>query len=173
MINLNKKIKNMTSKSNKNEKTSSNKKSEAKTTFKLAVVFCLLFGALIGYISLKFVCKNDQFEINGSKNITLSVGDTYIDEGANVVAFGKNANDKINIEVFENNTSIGGLDKIDTSRETTYQIVFTVSSLRYKNIKLIRTLQIINELAQDDDAMLTEWGEKWNKKAYFIILYHL
>ena len=166
------KIKKITSKTSKKNNTSSNKKSEAKATFKLAIVFCLLFGALIGYVSLKFICKNDCFEMVGTKNITLSIGDTYVDAGVKVVAFGKEANDKIIVEVFENNTNIGGIDQIDTSKETTYQIVYTVSSFRYKDIRLIRTLQIINELAQDDDAVVEEWGKKWNKKMYFITLYH-
>lgn len=153
---INSKIKNLTSRKEVNEKKSSHTKKEKQATFKLAIIFCLLFGALIGYIGVKFVCKNDYFEINGTKNITLSVGDSYTDAGASVVAFGKNIDDKIVIEVYNNNENIGGLENIDTSIETTYQIVYTVSSLRYKNIKLIRTLQIINELAQDDDAIVNE-----------------
>lgn len=112
---------------------------------KICIFLFFLIGLAVSYFAMTTMCKNDYFIINGTKNITVTLNDSYIDAGASAVAFGKDAKDKIQIEVYENNTLVGSLDKIDTSKEATYQIVYTVSSIRFKDIKLIRVLNVIPE----------------------------
>lgn len=121
---------------------------------KLAMVLFFIIGVAASYLVCGFLCKNDCFEINGKKSTVITVGETYIDSGAKVVVFGKDATEKLEITVYENNTLIGGLDKIDTSKATTYQIVYKVSSMRYKDVQLIRTLTILEEeeVAPEEDA---------------------
>lgn len=121
---------------------------------KLAMVLFFIIGVAVSYIVCGFVCKNDCFEINGKKSTVITVGEQYIDNGANVIVFGMDATQKLNISVYKDNKLIGGLEDIDTSIAATYQIVYKVDSIRFKDVQLIRTLTIIEqeEVAPEEDA---------------------
>lgn len=121
---------------------------------KLAMVLFFIIGVVASYLVCGFLCKNDCFEINGKKSTVITVGDEYVDSGAKVIVFGNDATQKLEIYVYENNTLIGRLEDIDTSKATTYQIMYKVSSLRFKDVQLIRTLTIIEQedVAPEEDA---------------------
>ena len=78
---------------NKASKKTSNKiKKQAKkinplTAF-IAIVL-LLIGAVGGYFGIKELTKNDCFELKGKDTITLTLNETYFDEGVKVIAFNK------------------------------------------------------------------------------------
>ena len=89
---------------------------------------------------------------NGKKSYSLTVNQEYIDEGVTVIGFGFDLSNKVNIAVYDQNKKqLSGLDAIDTTQEGTYQIVYTVSSLRYKDIQLIRTVTIVSDEVVDPD----------------------
>ena len=131
------------------------KKSAEKTvkrlpkTAKIAMVLFFLIGVVASYFGGGLICKNDCFEINGKKSVVIEAGQTYVDEGAKVIAFGQDANSKISVEVYKDNTKLESLEQIDTSTPATYQIVYKVNSLRFKNVQLIRTLTI-TEVSLDE-----------------------
>lgn len=109
---------------------------------KLAMVFFFLIGVVSSYFGGSFICKNDCFEINGKKSVVIEANQTYVDEGVKVITFGQDANSKVTVEVYKDSTKLDSLDQIDTSTPATYQIVYKVNSIRFKNVQLIRTLTI-------------------------------
>lgn len=127
--------------------SSSTNKKNPKTRLSNAVKFSLFcffaVGILISFFTCKFICRNDCFEINGKKSISISVGDTYEDEGVTAIGFGKDLSEKINIEIYKDSTKLDQNVDIDTSQEAVYQIIYTVSSFRFKDVKLIRVVSII------------------------------
>ena len=112
---------------------------------KLAMFLFFIIGVAASYLVCGFLCKNDCFEINGKKSTVIAVGEEYVDSGAKVIVFGQDAAQKLEIFVYENDTLVGGLEDIDTSKATTYQIMYKVSSIRFKDVQLIRTLTILEE----------------------------
>ena len=129
------------------------KKLSAKT--KIAMFLFFVIGVAASYFGGSIICKNDCFEVNGKKSVVIEAGQSYIDEGVKVIAFGQDANSKVSIEVYKDNTKLDGLEQIDTTTPATYQIVYKVSSIRFKNIQLIRTLTITEvsaEVPPEQDA---------------------
>lgn len=71
-----------------------------KKTHGLTIFLVLLFfvaATLGGFFAYRYVTKNDTFELVGEKDITLSVGDTFVDEGYKVSAFGKDISNKVEV----------------------------------------------------------------------------
>ena len=109
----------------------------------VCIVLCFLFGVLIAFSSLFLVCRNDKFVINGQKNISIIVGTEYKDEGVTIKSFGKDISNQASIKVYKDGKFLEkGLDDIDTTQEGDYQIVYSLSNLRFRNVELIRTLSI-------------------------------
>lgn len=118
--------------------------------FKLFVLLFFILGIVTSFLVCHLLCKNDCFEINGKKSYSISVGETYVDDGVKVVGFGQDLTSKVKIEVYDSNqTLLSGLDSIDTNQEAVYQIVYSVDSFRFKDVKLIRTVTIVPTNAED------------------------
>ena len=102
-----------------------------------AVLFCififLVLGALAGFFTTSYITKDDTFEIIGEKNITLNIDQEYQEQGAKVISFGKEMNEKVIIE-----------SNLDTSKEGEYTIVYKVNSIKYKNIQRVRYVTVVN-----------------------------
>lgn len=123
----------MAKKSNTRKQVEKAVKKTNRTTIVLAVVF-LIIGAIVGCIGYCYLTKNDKFELNGNKTITLDLGSDYIEQGATVISFGKDVSDKI---------VISG-DELDTLTEGEYQLVYRIDDFRYKNYQLVRTIIVVN-----------------------------
>ena len=116
---------------------------------KIIIAFFFILGTAASFFVLQFVCKNDCFEINGKKAFSISVNETYVDEGVKIIAFGKNISDQVKITIYKGNEVIENFDQIDTSEEGVYQIMYTIDSFRFKDVKLIRTLTIVSDETED------------------------
>ena len=131
-----------------NEKQSKrNKKNVNKTLKKLSfgaimiAVFVLVIGAVGGYFGVKFLTKNDCFTLNGKDEITLQIGkDAYTDEGAKVIAFGKNDESKVKVET----NLIKNEDGTYTAQEEgTYYMIYTVDNFKYGTLFKIQKIRLI------------------------------
>lgn len=102
-----------------------------KTTILLFAMF-LIIGIAIGAISFHFITKNDVFAIVGETEITLNVGDSYHEEGAIAVAFGKDISSTIIID-----------GEVDTTSAGEYVIKYTVNNFRFKGYTLYKLVKVV------------------------------
>ena len=119
-----------------NSKNSANK-------FNLVIfvlVLALVLGGVVGYFVGFSLIKNDKFEINGEKTIEIYIGQTYEDEGATAISFGKDVSSKIKAE-----------SNINTSEEGQYYIKYTVDNIRYRGVERYRII-IVQPLEEDATA---------------------
>lgn len=116
-------------------------KVKKKHPFAFIVVIALFaVGIFGGYFTVKTLTKNDTFELIGEKYITLTLGQSYQDEGAKAVFFGKDISGEI---VAENN--------IDYSSVGQYYIKYEYSNFLYKDITIYRYVTIISEEVADGE----------------------
>ena len=113
------------------------------------IVFIIMLVSSLSVTLL--VQKNDKFEINGPKVVSLFKGESYvepkIDDAITCISFGRNVTSKafINEEetTFNKDTSINEVG--------TYYIVYEVDDFKYSSIKRIRTIVIYeNEVNEDE-----------------------
>ena len=116
-------------------------KVKKKHPFAFIVVIALFaVGIFGGYFLVKTLTENDTFELIGEKYITLTLGQSYQDEGAKAVFFGKDISGEI---VTENN--------IDYSSVGQYYIKYEYSNFLYKDITIYRYVTIISEEVADGE----------------------
>lgn len=112
----------------------------------IAVVLALLVGLAGGAVFCAVLSKNDGFELVGEKEITLSVGQTFTDEGCRVVAMGKDVSDSVTVQIMFHamDGSRAETDAVDTSRAGTYFLIYRAESKKYgKDYKRVRTVNVV------------------------------
>ncbi|MBE7082239.1 MAG: DUF5011 domain-containing protein [Clostridiales bacterium] len=125
-----------------NKKSSKTQKNIEKYVKKMSplkifiLLTCLIVGIGAGIGTAYFLTRNDKFELVGNAEIVLKVSDTYNEQGAVCVAFGKDVTDDIVI-VGEPEANADGLV------EGVYVVKYTIDNFRYKGYTLYR--QIIVE----------------------------
>lgn len=111
---------------------------------RLIVILFFLLGIGIGYFGINFVQRNDQFRLVNGDVITVNVGEEIdfsdISKYVVCISYGRNVIDSVSIDGI-NNTNI------DTSTENVYELTYTSTDLKYRNIKLSQ--KIIVSSAED------------------------
>ena len=116
------------------------KKLSAGTVF--FVILLLVLGVVGGYFGVKYISRNDCFEIVGQDEITLEIGsEPYEDKGVKVVAFGVDETDKVQIETNLKKNSDG---KYYAETEGTYYIKYTVDNIKYGSIFKVQKIRLIH-----------------------------
>ena len=98
------------------------------------IVLCLVVGFVGGWFGYKAVTKNDTFVLNGNKEITLNLNETYVEQGAKIVAFGKDVSAEVKVE-----------GKVDTTKEGEYALTYTINNIKYNGIKKVRIIRVVVE----------------------------
>ena len=109
------------------------------TAIMLAILL-LVVGAVGGFFAVKVLTKNDCFVLNGKDEITLTLGETYTDEGAKVIAFGKDDADKV---VMETNLTKNEDGTFSAAEVGTYYITYNVNNLKYGSIFKVQKIRLI------------------------------
>lgn len=118
------------------EKTINKQKKAHPVAFLLVVLF-LVVGAVAGYFVVQYLTKNDRFEIIGEQTITLNIGETYEDEGAIAISFGRDISDRIVVE-----TDIPENEIAEAGR---YYIKYTIDDIRYSGVVKYRYIIYLEE----------------------------
>ena len=116
---------------------------KAHKAYIVIVAVALVIGLAGGYFAASVVCGNDCFELNGQKETTVKPGDEikYTDEGIKYVSYGKDLS--VAYTVTTNLTADGdGSYTGDTSEETEYYIIYTVTEGRCKDMTLYRIFKV-------------------------------
>lgn len=97
------------------------------------ILVCLfaLIGVGAGLGTAYFLTKNDVFKIIGETEITLNIGDEYLEQGAKAIAFGKDISASVKVDGF-----------VDTTKEGRYVIKYTVDNIRFKNYTLYKLVVV-------------------------------
>jgi hypothetical protein len=108
-------------------------------------VVALLIGLGAGALAARIMTKNDSFALLGEKTYTYTVGEgngsvRFADPGWHATAFGQDVGDKV--VTTTNLTEDGDGYLVDTSKEGTYYISYSVSSIRYKEVLLVRAIEV-------------------------------
>ena len=115
----------------------------------LVAVMLLVVGAVSGFFGLKVVMKNDCFVLNGQDEITLQLGESYTDEGAKVIAFGKDEAKKVIIETNLTKNEDGSY----TAEEVgTYYMVYKVENLKYGKLFKVQKIRLITFVEVSEGA---------------------
>lgn len=109
--------------SKKKSKKTKKKNQPKKSTFlTVLMVIILIFGGG-GFLTFNLLTKNDEFSIIGEKNITLTVGDAYVEQGAKIISFGSDKSESVIVE-----------STVDTSVAGEYYVKYSSSDYRFKNV---------------------------------------
>ena len=126
-------------------------------TLALALVL-LIVGSVGGFFAIKLLTVNDCFVLNGKDEITIQIGETYLDEGAKVIAFGKDDSTKVKVETNLVQNADGTYSAIE---EGTYYMIYTVENFKYGTvfkIQKIRLISIVEATEQDEIENLNQGG---------------
>ena len=119
--------KGQTSKQTKNQNT---KGKYSPFLLSLALIF-LVFG-VGGFFTFNLLTKNDEFSLVGEKEITLNVGDEYVEQGTKVISFGKDKSSQVVIE-----------SNVDTSVAGEYYVKYTIKDFRFKDVVRYRYVKVV------------------------------
>ena len=137
-----------------NKKTTKKVKIKLKKfSFKVVALamFLLFVGVVLGYWGVKYLTRNDCFDIIGAEEITLELGQTYLDEGVEVVAFGVDESDKVKIDTNLKKDKDG---KFYAQAEGTYYIKYTVNNIKYGSIFKVQKIRLIHFVEPTEDGEL-------------------
>ncbi len=104
-----------------------------KVTLFLVLLF-LVIGVVAGGATMHFLTKNDIFALIGESEITLQIGDEYLESGAVAVAFGKD------ISSFVERSG-----EVDTNHAGSYILEYKVDNIRFKNHVLYKLVHVVEE----------------------------
>ena len=107
----------------------------------MLAIFLLTVGVMGGYFGVQYLSRNDCFNIVGAEEITLEIGESYLDEGVRVVAFGVDKTDKVEIET---NLKKDNNGKFYAQTEGTYYIKYTVNNIKYGSIFKVQKIRLIH-----------------------------
>lgn len=118
----------------------------------IAVVCLLLIGVVGGIFTLKYFTRNDCFNLLGKDEITLMIGETYVDDGIYVVSFGRDISDQVYIET---NLQMNEQGEFYADEVGTYYIVYKVDDIKYDKLFTIQRIRLITFVeASEDDVMV-------------------
>lgn len=118
----------------------------------IALVFMLL-GCGVGGGVIYFLSRNDCFVINGREEITLTIGENYVDDGVKVISFGRDLSDSC---VVDTDLIINQDGSYTASEIGTYYIKYSVDDIKYSKIftvEKIRLITFVEETIADEVDM--------------------
>ena len=145
--------------SKKLNKKSENQLKKLKGGAILVALVLLFVGALGGFLTIKIVTRNDCFELVGKDEITLMLGENYIDEGAKVVAFGSDDSSKVKIETNLEKNEDG---TFTATEEGTYYITYTVDNFKYGKLLKVQKIRLISFVEQTEQEEIQDANQGGN-----------
>lgn len=103
-------------------------------------------GSVVGYI----FTKDDKFELNGEKNISITVGAplSYTDEGVTCISMGRSlAPEDVEITTNMTRSDDGNRFSADTSVEGEYYIEYKIKSGRFAGLSRVRIFTVTADTA--------------------------
>ncbi len=131
------------------------RKIKKNTALTIGVIVFLVIGAIAGYFSYGYFCKNDCFEMIAYSNneINVYIGPdenlkTYTELGVKCISFGKDISNKVNITYKyrqDNTFDAVEVESVDCSVAGVYYAIYKIDNIKFKNVTLIRTIFVLNQ----------------------------
>lgn len=115
------------------------------------IIIAFVLFAAGGVFAAYKLTENDGLTLNDpNKSITVDIGGSYTEQGANFTVFGKDASSLVKIEIYDNDGEL--VDSIDSSESATYDVVYSIKAdeatdffvktfvKKYKNYKQVRNV---------------------------------
>ena len=116
---------------------------KAHKAYIVIVAVALVIGLAGGYFLASAICAGDAFALNGQKETAVKIGDEikYTDEGIKYISYGKDLSAAYTLKTNLTKNSDGSYTG-DTSEETEYYIIYTVTEGRCKDMTLYRVFKV-------------------------------
>lgn len=115
-------------------------KKKPKSHILLFAVIFLIVGLVGGGLATYFVCKNDTFELLGQESVSLTVGESYQDEGVKIIAFGKDESNSVSIKTELQKDENGNYT---SSEEGNFYIIYTSTCFKFGKLFKIQKIRYI------------------------------
>ncbi|MBQ8430600.1 MAG: hypothetical protein IJX26_01480 [Clostridia bacterium] len=153
--------------SNKPSKKSSKKtqRNLKKVGFKAVLIaLCLLvLSSALGLGVCYIITKDDHFTLLGQDELSLQVSEKYIEDGFEVIEFGKKQNHKVIIEtdmvINEDGSYSPQVDENGEAIVGTYYILYKTESFKYSKIANIQRIRLITFVEDADDSL---YGDEYD-----------
>ena len=138
----------------KSKKVAKELKNLSAKSILIALLF-LVIGSGIGVSGWFFVCRNDKFDLIGQDELSLTLDETYADQGVKIIAFGKDDSKNVTIETNLKQNIDGELYAEEAG---TYFIKYTTSNFKYgklfkiQKIRLITFEEVGESMNQEEDV---------------------
>ncbi len=136
--------------SKRNNKTTKKNLKKLGTGGVVAVICMLIIGILAGIFGVKYLTKNDCFELIGKDELTLTLGERYIDEGIHAISFGRDVSNKMYIET---NLKVNDDGEYYADEIGTYYILYKVDDLKYDTIFTVQRIRLITFVEESEDII--------------------
>lgn len=125
----------------------------------LMAILLLGVGAVGGYFGVKIMTRNDCFVLNGQDEITLQIGESYVDEGVKIVSFGKDVSADVTVETNLKKNNDG---EFYVEEEGTYYIVYKSNNFKYGTIFKVQKIRLITfvEATEQEEIDQTQGGNE-------------
>lgn len=114
------------------------KKTNSKTIF--IVVLCFVLAIVFGVGLCFFMGRNDEFTINGSEEVVLSLGQTYKDEGVKIVEFGFDISQSATLET---DLKINDNGEFYADYADKFYIAYTVKSVKFGFVYNVQKIRFV------------------------------
>lgn len=148
---------------NSSETAKKNSKKAGKHVKKLGIgaifgaIMLLCVGAFGGFVGCKIATRKDCFVLNGNDEITLQIGETYVNEGAKIVAFGKDVSSEVLIET---NLLTNEDGEFYATEEGTYYMIYKSTNFKYGSIFKVQKIRLITFVEATESEELTQGGNE-------------
>ena len=122
-------------------------------------IFLLAVGGIGGYFGVQYLTRNDCFDIVGLDEINLELGECYVDEGVDVIAFGVDESDKVEIDTNMKKDKNGAYF---AETEGTYYIKYIVNNIKYGSIFKVEKIRLIHFVEPTESEELGGLNEENN-----------
>ena len=133
--------------SNSTSKAVKGRVKRAGTKTLLIAFIMLIVGAMVGGGTWWIVCRNDCFDLVGQESVSLTLEESYIDQGVKIIAFGRDERQSIEIET---NLKTDENGNFYSDEAGVFYIKYKSSCFKYSKLFKVEKVRLISVVEQSE-----------------------
>lgn len=133
--------------SNSTSKAVKGRVKRAGTKTLLIAFIMLIVGAMVGGGTWWIVCRNDCFDLVGQESVSLTLEESYIDQGVKIIAFGRDEGQSIEIET---NLKIDENGNFYSDETGVFYIKYKSCCFKYSKLFKVEKVRLISVVEQSE-----------------------